>query len=94
MHDDGYLPRNGVRGIRYTDATLGAKRPSAGAVLLGLIPFAAMCFSVGWWDRVDPRILGLPFNLMWLLGWIVLSSFCMWLAYRLESRKHPDGGAK
>ncbi len=53
-----------------------------------------MCFSVGWWDRVDPRIFGLPFNLMWLLGWIVLSSFCMWLAYRLESRNHPDGGAE
>jgi hypothetical protein len=74
--------------------TLPAKRPSLGALLLGLIPFAAMCFSVGWWDRIDPRILGLPFNLMWLLCWIVLSSFCIWLAYRLESRKRQDKGAE
>lgn len=53
-----------------------------------------MCFSVAWWDRVNPTILGLPFNLMWLLCWIVLSSFCIWLAYRLESRRHRDEGAE
>jgi hypothetical protein len=29
-------------------------------------------------------LLGLPFNLFWLIAWIVLSSGCMWLAYRVE----------
>jgi hypothetical protein len=43
-----------------------------------------MCFSVALWDRIEPMVLGLPFNLFWLIGWIVLSSGCMWLAYRLE----------
>jgi hypothetical protein len=71
------------------------KRPSAGAVLLGLIPFLAMCFSVSLWDRIDPMILGIPFNLSWLLAWIVLSSLCMWAAYRLEvGRAKKDGGAQ
>jgi hypothetical protein len=59
-------------------------------MLLALIPFAAMCLSVGLWDRLNPRILGLPFNLAWLIGWIVLSSICMRLAYRLETRRNQD----
>ena len=62
------------------------KRPSWAALLLALIPFAAMCFSVALWDRVQPVLLGLPFNLFWLIGWIVLTTICMWLAYRLETR--------
>ena len=54
-----------------------------------------MCFSVPLWDRVDPMILGLPFNLAWLICWIVLSTLCMWAAYRLEAaRDKKDGGAR
>ena len=67
------------------------KKPSARALLLGLIPFVAMCLSVAWWDRIDPIILGLPFNMAWLLVWIVLSSVCLRLAYRIEtSRERRD----
>ena len=72
-----------------------AKRPSAGALLLGLIPFIAMCFSVPLWDRIDPMLLGLPFNLFWLISWIVLSSLCLWAAYRVEAaRDRKQGGAR
>ena len=60
------------------------RKPSPGALLLALIPFVAMCFSVALWDRIEPMVLGLPFNLFWLIAWLVLSSGCMWLAYRLE----------
>jgi hypothetical protein len=56
------------------------------ALALALIPFAAMCFSVALWDRVDPMILGIPFNLFWLICWIPLSSLCMWGVYRLEKK--------
>jgi hypothetical protein len=34
------------------------KRPSLGALLLGLIPFVAVCFSVSLWDRIEPMVLG------------------------------------
>ena len=61
------------------------KRPSLGAILLALIPFAAMCFSVALWDRVDPMVLGIPFNLFWLISWIVFSTLCMWAVYRREA---------
>ena len=63
--------------------------PARSALVLGFIPFAGMCFSVPWWDRVQPLLLGLPFNLFWLICWIVLTSGCLWGAYRIESR----GGA-
>jgi hypothetical protein len=66
------------------------KKPSVGALLLGLIPFIAMCFSVSLWDRIDPIILGLPFSLFWLIAWIVFSTLCMWAAYRVEVPKNED----
>ena len=63
------------------------KKPSRGALLFGLIPFVAMCFSVPLWDRVEPIVLGLPFNLFWLISWIVLSTLCLWGAYRVENMR-------
>jgi len=44
-----------------------------------------MCFSVSLWDRVEPMLFGLPFNLCWLIGWIVLTPLCMAWAYRIEA---------
>jgi len=68
------------------------KRPSLGAILLALIPFAAMCFSVPLWDRAEPLVLGIPFNLFWLISWIALSSLCLWGAYRLETKRDKKDG--
>jgi hypothetical protein len=62
------------------------RRPSLGAILFGLIPFVAICFSVPLWDRVYPMLLGLPFNLFWLIAWILLTPLCMWGAYTLEMK--------
>jgi hypothetical protein len=67
---------------------VNGRKPSARALILGLIPFAAMCFSVALWDRVEPMILGIPFNLFWLIAWIPLTTLCLWAAYRI------DGGAE
>lgn len=61
------------------------RKHSPAAVVIALIPFAAMCFSVPLWDRIAPMMLGLPFNLFWLVSWQVLSVFCLAIAYRLES---------
>ncbi|HEY4978874.1 MAG TPA: DUF3311 domain-containing protein [Candidatus Acidoferrum sp.] len=72
------------------------RKPSMGAVLFALIPFTAICFSVTLWDRIDPIVLGLPFNFFWLITWLLLTPLCMWGAYRLESARasdahHPGG---
>jgi hypothetical protein len=63
------------------------RRPSTGALVLALIPFAAISFSVPLWDRIQPMIFGIPFNLFWLIAWIVLSSLCLRGAHRLETRR-------
>jgi membrane protein required for beta-lactamase induction len=68
------------------------KRPSLGAILLALVPFVAMCFSVPLWDRVQPTLLGIPFNLFWLILWIVITPLCMWAAYRLEAARAKKDG--
>lgn len=60
------------------------KPPSLKAIMVGLIPFAGMCFSVPLWDQVDPTILGVPFNLAWLICWIVLTSACLGIASKIE----------
>jgi len=66
------------------------RKPSIGAILLALIPFVASCFSVSLWDRIDPMILGLPFNFFWLIAWLLLTPLCMWGAYRVEVRRPGD----
>jgi len=69
---------------------LTVKTPSIAALLVALIPFVAMCFSVPLWDRVDPMIFGLPFNFSWLIAWIVLTTLCMSIAYRLEAARNKQ----
>ena len=70
-------------------------KPSLLALFLGFIPFAGMCFSVPLWDRVHPMLLGLPFNLFWLIAWIVLTTLCLWAAYRVEcARLRQEGGSQ
>lgn len=59
--------------------------PRTASLLLALIPFIAMCFTVPLWDRIEPIVLGLPFNLFWLCLWIVLTPLCLWGAYRIET---------
>lgn len=68
------------------------KAPSIGAIGLGIIPFIAMCFTVPLWDRVQPLIMGLPFNLFWLILWIVLTPCCLWGAYRIDSAADRSAG--
>ena len=69
-------------------------KPSFFALFLGFIPFVGMCFSVPLWDRVHPMLLGLPFNLFWLIAWIVLTSLCLWAAYRVESARLSQQGRR
>ncbi|TAM83865.1 MAG: DUF3311 domain-containing protein [Acidobacteria bacterium] len=62
------------------------RKPTWPALLFGLIPFAGVCFTVALWDRVYPFVLGLPFNLFWLVLWILLTPLCLWFAYHFEKR--------
>jgi hypothetical protein len=63
------------------------KKPSISSIMLALVPFVGMCFSVPLWDRVTPRVLGLPFNMFWLLVWLALTPVLMSILYRIEKRR-------
>ena len=63
------------------------------SLLLAAIPFLAVCFSVPLWDRVYPMVLGLPFNLFWLVAWIPLTSLCMWGVYRLWMSSNAEAAS-
>ncbi len=60
------------------------KKPSLWSLAIGLVPFSGVCFAVPLWDRIHPMVLGLPFNLFWLISWILLTPLCMWGAYLVE----------
>lgn len=66
--------------------------PSWRAVAIAMVPFAGICFSVPLWDRVHPMILGIPFNMAWLLAWIPITSVCLALAHRIESARDSRRG--
>ena len=78
----------------YNRCPVRITKPSLLALILGLIPFLAMCFSVSLWDRINPMVFGLPFNLFRLLAWIVLSTLCLWAAYRVEAARDRDQARK
>jgi hypothetical protein len=46
----------------------------------GLVPFA----------RIEPFVLGLPFSMAWIAGWVVGVVFVLVLLDRVEKR-HRDG---
>jgi 4-amino-4-deoxy-L-arabinose transferase-like glycosyltransferase len=89
-----------MRADRPVKGTDMVRKPTWPALLLGLIPFVGMCFTVPLWDRIHPFVAGLPFNLFWLMLWIVLTPLCLWGAYRFEKRadlQHANarqGGAR
>jgi hypothetical protein len=52
--------------------------------LLGAIPFLGILGGIFFVNRVTPYVLGMPFNLFWLVMWIVLISATMAVIYRLD----------
>jgi len=69
------------------------KRNAILSGILAFIPFIGMCFSVPLWDRIDPVVFGLPFNLAWLIAWIPLTSLCLWGVYHLLSKRNVVASA-
>ena len=42
-------------------------------------------------NRIEPRLLGLPFSLAWIVGWIVASLVALVLYERFVSRRSEHG---
>ncbi|MFG3259554.1 DUF3311 domain-containing protein [Streptomyces sp. NPDC048172] len=72
MPDDD--PLDGLPRIR-------APRP---ALWLLLVPAVLYCAAPLVANRVEPRVLGMPFLLAWVIGATVVSPLVIWLAARLD----------
>ncbi|HEX3551103.1 MAG TPA: DUF3311 domain-containing protein [Candidatus Elarobacter sp.] len=52
------------------------------AIVCAVIPALALTLGVVFANRLEPRILGLPFVLAWIVAWVLLTPAFMWVAYR------------
>jgi hypothetical protein len=55
-------------------------------VLLAAIPVTALSIAVPLVNRIEPRVLGLPFVLFWIVLWVALTPVFVWSIGRLERR--------
>ena len=57
-------------------------QPRTLTVVCAVIPALALTLGVPLANHLEPRILGLPFVLAWIVGWVLLTPAFMWVAYR------------
>lgn len=60
-----------------------------GVRTLAVVFFALNAVAVTWpglkpFNRVHPLILGLPFSLAWIAGWVLASMLVLWVVDRVE----------
>jgi hypothetical protein len=48
------------------------------------IPPVMLTFAIPFVNRVEPRVLGLPFLLAWIVAWILLTPLFLLLVARLD----------
>ena len=60
---------------------------SPASVLLALVPVLALTLGIPFANRLEPRILGLPFLLAWIVGWIILTPVFMVTIHWLDHRR-------
>jgi hypothetical protein len=64
----------------------GARRTRFQQIVLAAIPAIALTFCVPLANHTEPRILGLPFLLAYIVVWIILTPVFLYAVYRLEPR--------
>jgi hypothetical protein len=74
-------------------ADQGGKRTERIGILhvLLFVPFVAM-LSVGFYNRTEPTLAGIPFFYWFQLLWIPLGAALLWPIYRAEERSRDGNG--
>ena len=62
------------------------KRTTPLSVGLALVPVLALTLCIPLANRVEPRIIGLPFLLAYIVIWIILTPVFLLAVYRSENR--------
>ncbi|MGW5867781.1 DUF3311 domain-containing protein [Streptomyces sp. NPDC055239] len=73
--DPAASPLDGLPTLR------GVARPSLWLLLVPVLLYGAAPFVA---NRIEPRILGIPFLLAWVIAATVISPLVIWLAARLD----------
>jgi len=55
-------------------------------VALAAVPIAALSLAVPLVNHIEPRVLGLPFVLFWIVAWVFATPAFLWTIGRLERR--------
>ena len=63
------------------------KRHPVVALVLALVPVVALVAGLPFVNRVEPVVLGLPFLLFWILGWVLATPIFLAIAYVLVDTK-------
>ena len=53
---------------------------------MAVVPMLMLSIAVPLVNRVEPRILGMPFILAWIVLWVLLTPAFLYGIYRLEGR--------
>jgi hypothetical protein len=62
------------------------------ALVPAAVPILALIAALPFVNRVEPVLLGLPFLLFWILGWVLATPALLGLAY-LIARRADEGDA-
>jgi hypothetical protein len=61
---------------------------------VAFIPALALVAGLPFVNRLEPVVLGLPFLLAWILGWVLATPIFLATAYLLASRNSGDDHAE
>ena len=57
------------------------------SLLLALLPVLALTLGIPFANRLEPRVLGLPFLLAWIVAWILLTPPIIAAVHWLDRRR-------
>lgn len=53
---------------------------------LMLLPFLGILGGIPFANKVTPYILGMPFILFWLVGWVIMTSVIIGIVYHFDPK--------
>jgi hypothetical protein len=56
------------------------------SIVLALVPVLALTLGIPFANRLEPRIVGLPFLLAYIVFWILLTPVFLFAVFRSEHR--------
>jgi hypothetical protein len=58
--------------------------------VLAALPFIGILGGVGFANRVEPYVIGLPFFLFYIVLWIILTGVIMGIVYKIDPKNKEE----